>query len=56
MEFIDTDFAIKPTKLGGLIGRRAQLRPDKSILKTINITEDSLTKVQLKNGHRATTD
>ena len=30
IEFIDTDFAIKPPKLDGWIGRRAQLRPDKS--------------------------
>ncbi|EFX73343.1 hypothetical protein DAPPUDRAFT_253166 [Daphnia pulex] len=48
IEFIDTDFAIKPPKLDGWIGRRAQSRPDKGLLKTINATEDSLTKAQLK--------
>ncbi|KZS04646.1 Uncharacterized protein APZ42_032369, partial [Daphnia magna] len=41
-------FAIKPPKVDGWIGRRAQLRPDEGLLKTINATEESLTKAQLK--------
>ncbi|KAK4004242.1 hypothetical protein OUZ56_005984 [Daphnia magna] len=42
LEYVDTEFAIKPPKLDGWIGRWAQLKPDKGLLKTSNVTEDYL--------------
>lgn len=48
LEFADTEFSLKPPKLDGWMSRRALLKSDKNLPKSINAMEDTLTKAQLK--------
>ncbi|EFX66181.1 hypothetical protein DAPPUDRAFT_116643 [Daphnia pulex] len=48
LEFVDAEFSLKPPKLDGWISRRALLKTDKSIVRSINAAEESFTKAQLR--------
>ncbi len=48
LEFVDAEFSLKPPKLDGWISRRAPLKTDRGVVRSINAAEESFTKTQLR--------
>ncbi|KAI9565130.1 hypothetical protein GHT06_008901 [Daphnia sinensis] len=48
LEFVDSEFSLKPPKLDGWISRRVPLKADKSIVRSVNAAEESFTKAQIR--------
>ncbi len=48
LDYVDSDFLLKPPKLDGWISRRILLKSDKNLIKSINAKEETLIKAQLK--------
>jgi hypothetical protein len=48
LEFVDAEFSLKPPKLDGWISRRAPLKADRGVVRSINAAEESFTKTQLR--------
>ena len=43
LEFVDAEFSLKPLKLDGWISRRAPLKTDRGVVRSINAAEESFT-------------